>query len=71
MGNPAGTKKLVLFAPKGFCLFMLIDWTGLTGRHFPSSWIEALLQVCINIMWTTISMVVCYFVMVRPLQRAL
>jgi hypothetical protein len=64
-----GQKKLVFFAPIAFCLMMLIDWTGLTGRHFPSSWIEALIQACINIVWTTIVIVVCYFVMVRPLRR--
>jgi hypothetical protein len=65
-----GTKKLVIIAPIAFCLMMLFDWTGLTGRHFPSSWIEALIQICINIVWTTIIMVVSYFVMVRPLQQS-
>ncbi len=62
----ATRKKLVTIAVGGFCLLMLVDWTGLTRWGFPSSWPQAVLEVCVNILWTVLFTVVSYFVMIRP-----
>ncbi len=62
-------KKLIFIALLGFCLLLLLDWTGVTGRGFPSNWSEALIQVCVNVGWTVFFTTVSYFVMIRPLRR--
>jgi hypothetical protein len=62
-------RKLIVIATVGFCLLLLLDWTGLTGRGFPTNWSEALIQVCVNIGWTFLFTVASYFVLIRPLRR--
>jgi hypothetical protein len=62
-------RKLIVIATVGFCLLLLLDWTGLTGRGFPTNWGEALIQVCVNIGWTFLFTVASYFVLIRPLRR--
>jgi hypothetical protein len=62
-------RKLIVIATVGFCLLLLLDWTGLTGRGFPTNWSEALIQVCVNIAWTFLFTVASYFVLIRPLRR--
>ena len=64
MQNSSGS-KLGCIAVLGFCALMLLDWTGVTGRGFPSNWGEALIQVCVNIAWTIFFTVLSYFVMLR------
>jgi len=54
-------KRIILAAPVGFCLFLLLDWTGITDGGFPSDWAEALVQVVANILWTVIFTVSFYF----------
>ena len=66
----AATKKLVYIGLLGFCGLELLDWTGATGRGFPSSWSEALIQVCINVLWTAFFTFVSYFVMIRSRRRS-
>ncbi|HEV2416453.1 MAG TPA: hypothetical protein VGX94_01480 [Terriglobia bacterium] len=63
-------KKLIFIVVLGFCSLSLIDWTGITGRGFPSNWSEALIQVCINIGWTLFFTVVFWFVMIRPFWQS-
>ena len=62
-------RKLILIAVIGFCVLLLLDWSGLTGRGFPTNWIEALMQVCINVGWTALFTVVSYFALIRPRRR--
>ena len=45
-------RRLIFAAPGLFCLFVALDWTGLTGRGFPSNWAQALIGVCVNVGWT-------------------
>jgi hypothetical protein len=46
------TRRLIFAAPGLFCLLVALDWTGLTGRGFPSNWAQALIGVCVNVGWT-------------------
>jgi hypothetical protein len=64
-GAPAGEftvratlsrKKLIVIAVGGFCLCEMIDWTGITGKHFPRSGGEALAQAFVNILWVALFM---------------
>jgi hypothetical protein len=64
-------KRLAFIAITGFCALSLLDWTGVTGRSFPRSWSEALIQICINIGWTILFTVASYFLLVRPFPRKL
>lgn len=59
------TKKLVLVGFFGFCGLELLDWTGVTGRRFPSSWSEALIQICVNVLWTAFFTAISYLFMIR------
>lgn len=67
--NNTQKRKLILIAIIGFCVLLLLDWIGVTGRGFPTNWIEALMQVCINIGWTALFTVVSYFALIRPRKR--
>jgi hypothetical protein len=60
------TGKLIVIMPLCFCLLMLLDWTGLYGRHFPRNMTEALLQVCVNLGWTAFFSAIGYFVFRGP-----
>ena len=64
------TKRLITAALVGFCALMILDWTGLTGRHFPANWAEALIQICVNIAWTVMLTVAFYFINIRPAPPA-
>ena len=62
-------KRLILVAPVGFCLMLLLDWTGITDGGFPSEWEEALVQVGANILWTVFFTVTFYFAWSYLLKR--
>ncbi len=62
-------KRFIFSAPVIFCVFIALDWTGLSGRRFPSSWAEALIQICVNIVWTVILTATFYFIRIRGLKR--
>jgi len=62
-------KKLLYTAPIAFGLLLVLDWTGLTDGGFPSSWGQALAQVCANIGWTVFLTAISYLLMIYPLKR--
>jgi hypothetical protein len=59
-------KKLALISVLCFCLFELIDWTGIWGKRFPKSWGEALVQAFVNVLWVALFMGISLFGMARP-----
>jgi len=63
-------RKFVLSLVIGFCFLFLIDWSGITGRRFPRSWSEFVIQVCINIGWVSLFAVVSYFALIRRPKRS-
>jgi hypothetical protein len=63
------TKRLLFIAPVGFCLLLLLDWTGLTDGGFPSTWEEAIVQVGANILWTVFFTVTFFFIWRYVLER--
>lgn len=54
-------RRFIIKAPVLFCLLLLLDWTGIIGGGFPSTWGEALVQVGANVAWTLFFMVIFYF----------
>jgi len=62
-------KRLVLGAPGLFCLLVALDWTGLTGRGFPSDWAQALIEVCFNIGFTVLVTAVSFSLIMYYLNR--
>lgn len=67
--NTAQKRKLIFSAVIAFCLLFPLDWTGVTGRGFPTSWAEASIELCVNVGWTILFTVVSYFVLIRPRRR--
>jgi hypothetical protein len=62
-------KRFVLSLPVSFCVMLLLDWAGVTGTGFPSTWAEALLQIVLNLLWTAILAVPLYFAWTHLLGR--
>jgi len=62
-------RKIILAAPVGFCLMMLIDWTGVTGEGFPSTLEQALYQVVANTAWTVFFTVTFFYTWPYLLDR--
>lgn len=62
-------KRFVLSLPVSFCLLLLLDWAGVTGTGFPSTWGEALFQIVINLLWTAALAVPLYFTLTHPFRR--
>ena len=63
-------KRLIALTPVIFCLIMLMDWLGLMGHPFPSTWTEGLVQVCANIVWTAFATLISYVIFIYPLKRS-
>ena len=63
-------RKIILTSPMSFCLLLLLDWTGVTGRGFPSTWGEALFQVCANVIWTVFLTGISYFALNKYLENS-
>jgi hypothetical protein len=61
-------RKIILSTPVSFCLLLLLDWIGVTGRGFPSTWGEALIQVSANIIWTVFLTAISYFALSKYLD---
>jgi hypothetical protein len=65
MRSTLSRKKLILGAVGGFCLCEMIDWTGITGKRFPRSGVEALAQALVNILWVALFMGTSLFMTTR------
>ena len=61
-------RRLIFIAPIAFSSLMLLDWIGIIGGGFPSSWIQTLAQIFANLVWTALFTTINYFVMIRSLM---
>jgi hypothetical protein len=62
-------RRLIFAAPGLFCLFLALDWTGLTGTGFPSDWAQAFIQVCVNIGFTVFATAVSFSLIMYCVKR--
>ena len=58
-------RRVIMVSPAIFCLFLVLDWTGITDGGFPTNWGDALLQVGANLLWTLLLTVLSWLV-IRP-----
>ena len=63
-------RRFILSLPVSFCLFLLLDWTGVTGGGFPSTWAEALFQVASDLVWLALLTVPLYFIFASLPRRS-
>lgn len=63
-------RRFVLATIAGFVTMFVLDWTGVTGMGFPKSWVDALIELFDNLIWTALFAVVNYFLIARLARRA-
>jgi hypothetical protein len=61
-------RKIIRTSPVTFCLLLLLDWTRVTGKGFPSTWSEAFIQVCANVIWTVFFTAISYYALDKYLD---